>query len=50
MFFEGGQEAKSYNPGERYYILRPEVVEAYFYLWRCVLWFVCLLCLVVSCC
>lgn len=34
MFFENGQEAKSYNPGERYYILRPEVVEAYFYLWR----------------
>eukprot|EP00047_Mylnosiga_fluctuans_P015996 m.50904 g.50904 ORF g.50904 m.50904 type:complete len:646 (-) comp6263_c0_seq4:81-2018(-) len=34
MYFEGGQEARSDNPGERYYILRPEVVESYFYLWR----------------
>ena len=27
-------QARSHNPSERYYILRPEVVEAYFYLWR----------------
>lgn len=27
-------EAQAIKPNERYYILRPEVVEAYFYLWR----------------
>ena len=27
-------EAQAIRPNERYYILRPEVVEAYFYLWR----------------
>jgi mannosyl-oligosaccharide alpha-1,2-mannosidase len=29
--FENGAEV---NPVDRYYILRPEVVESYFYLWR----------------
>merc|ERR1712216_784996 len=34
MFFSGNQEASSSNGGDRYYILRPEVVESYFVLWR----------------
>lgn len=27
-------EAKAYRSQDKYYILRPEVVESYFYLWR----------------
>jgi len=34
MYFSGSQEATCNRAGERYYILRPETVEAYFYLWR----------------
>eukprot|EP00053_Salpingoeca_punica_P016656 m.158248 g.158248 ORF g.158248 m.158248 type:complete len:494 (+) comp17014_c0_seq1:645-2126(+) len=34
MQFDGGNEATSNNGGDRYYILRPEVVESYFVLWR----------------
>lgn len=32
--FNPGNEAKATSDNEKYYILRPEVVEAYFYLWR----------------
>lgn len=32
--FEGPHEAKGLRSNERYYILRPEVVEAYFVMWR----------------
>ncbi|OWF42049.1 mannosyl-oligosaccharide 1,2-alpha-mannosidase IA-like [Mizuhopecten yessoensis] len=32
--FDGNTEAKSIRQNEKYYILRPEVIEAYFYLWR----------------
>lgn len=32
--FQGGKEAIALNYNERYYILRPETVESYFYLWR----------------
>lgn len=32
--FEGPHEAVAIRGGERYYILRPEVVEGYFYMWR----------------
>jgi mannosyl-oligosaccharide alpha-1,2-mannosidase len=32
--FNSGNEAKANDNNEKYYILRPEVVEAYFYLWR----------------
>lgn len=32
--FEGQTEAKAMRQNEKYYILRPEVVETYFYLWR----------------
>ena len=32
--FEGPHEAKSIRGNERYYILRPEVVETYFVMWR----------------
>ena len=32
--FEGPHEAIGLRSGERYYILRPEVIEAYFYMWR----------------
>lgn len=28
------QEAMSIKPNEKYYILRPETIEAYFYMWR----------------
>eukprot|EP00730_Choanoeca_flexa_P015678 TRINITY_DN7251_c0_g1_i2.p1 TRINITY_DN7251_c0_g1~~TRINITY_DN7251_c0_g1_i2.p1 ORF type:complete len:674 (+),score=200.32 TRINITY_DN7251_c0_g1_i2:273-2294(+) len=34
MLFGGGNDAWNSNPRERYYILRPETVEAYFYMWR----------------
>ena len=34
MHFNTRDELSSPNPGSRYYILRPEVVESYFYLWR----------------
>ncbi|NXQ24773.1 MA1C1 mannosidase, partial [Alaudala cheleensis] len=32
--FDAGSEAMATRLGERYYILRPEVVESYMYLWR----------------
>lgn len=32
--FEGPHEAIGLRSNERYYILRPEVIEAYFYMWR----------------
>jgi len=32
--FEGPHEAVGLRTNERYYILRPEVIEAYFYMWR----------------
>jgi len=32
--FDGMTEAKAVRQGEKYYILRPEVIETYFYLWR----------------
>ena len=32
--FEGPHEAVGLRGNERYYILRPEVIEAYFYMWR----------------
>ncbi|XP_078472323.1 mannosyl-oligosaccharide 1,2-alpha-mannosidase IA-like [Lampetra planeri] len=32
--FEGGADAVATRQSEKYYILRPEVVETYFYLWR----------------
>jgi mannosyl-oligosaccharide alpha-1,2-mannosidase len=32
--FYGNNEAIGANKNENYYILRPEVVEAYFYMWR----------------
>lgn len=32
--FEGPHEAVALRGGERYYILRPEVIEGYFYMWR----------------
>ena len=34
MLFDGRNEAWNSNARERYYILRPETVEAYFYMWR----------------
>lgn len=34
MMFSGSTEATSSRSKERYYILRPETVEAYFYMWR----------------
>ena len=30
----GGNEATALRPNEKYYILRPEVVETYFVMWR----------------
>jgi mannosyl-oligosaccharide alpha-1,2-mannosidase len=33
-FYLEGAEAVARNQNEKYYILRPEVVESYFYLWR----------------
>jgi len=32
--FATGNEAIAKSDGEKYYLLRPEVVEAFFYLWR----------------
>jgi len=32
--FDGTTEAKAVRQGEKYYILRPEVIETYFYMWR----------------
>lgn len=32
--FNIGREAISVKRNEKYYILRPEVIEAYFYMWR----------------
>ena len=32
--FEGPHEAKALRQNEKYYILRPEVVETYFVMWR----------------
>ncbi|XP_078619706.1 mannosyl-oligosaccharide 1,2-alpha-mannosidase IA-like isoform X1 [Branchiostoma floridae x Branchiostoma japonicum] len=32
--FEGNVEAMSIRQNEKYYILRPEVIESYFYMWR----------------
>ncbi|GAB1605905.1 mannosyl-oligosaccharide 1,2-alpha-mannosidase IA-like [Argonauta hians] len=32
--FEGHTEAKAMRQNEKYYILRPEVLETYFYMWR----------------
>ncbi|XP_078339202.1 mannosyl-oligosaccharide 1,2-alpha-mannosidase IA-like [Crassostrea virginica] len=32
--FDGNTEAKSIRQNEKYYILRPEVVETHFYMWR----------------
>eukprot|EP00039_Didymoeca_costata_P019723 m.338677 g.338677 ORF g.338677 m.338677 type:complete len:734 (-) comp18502_c0_seq1:111-2312(-) len=34
MYFSGAEEATCARVNERYYILRPEVIEAYFYSWR----------------
>ncbi|CAB3987592.1 Mannosyl-oligosaccharide 1,2-alpha-mannosidase IB [Paramuricea clavata] len=34
FFFQGPHEAKGIRSSERYYILRPEVVESYFVMWR----------------
>lgn len=32
--FDGGVEAIATRQNEKYYILRPEVVETYMYMWR----------------
>jgi len=32
--FTNDVEAKAINDRDKYYILRPEVIETYFYLWR----------------
>jgi len=32
--FTEGVEAKAIKTGDKYYILRPETIESYFYLWR----------------
>ena len=32
--FDRNNEAKAVRHNEKYYILRPEVVETYFYMWR----------------
>jgi len=32
--FDGNNEARSVRQNEKYYILRPETVESYFYMWR----------------
>jgi mannosyl-oligosaccharide alpha-1,2-mannosidase len=34
FYFTEKEEAVALNDGEKYYILRPEVIESYFYLWR----------------
>ena len=32
--FDANNEARAVRQNEKYYILRPEVVETYFYMWR----------------
>ncbi len=32
--FDANTEAKSIRQNEKYYILRPEVIETWFYMWR----------------
>lgn len=32
--FDGGSEATATRLSDRYYILRPEVIESYMYMWR----------------
>ena len=32
--FDGNTEAKAVRQNEKYYILRPEVLETHFYMWR----------------
>ena len=32
--FDAVNEAKAVRQNEKYYILRPEVIETYFYMWR----------------
>lgn len=32
--FERNNEARAVRQNEKYYILRPEVIETYFYMWR----------------
>jgi len=32
--FDSSTEAKAVKQNEKYYILRPEVIETYFYMWR----------------
>lgn len=32
--FDGGEEATATRLSDRYYILRPEVIESYMYMWR----------------
>ena len=32
--FSGGREATAISQRDKYYILRPEVIESYFYMWR----------------
>lgn len=32
--FDGGVEAVAVRQNEKYYILRPEVIETYWYMWR----------------
>lgn len=32
--FDGGAEATATRLSDRYYILRPEVIESYMYMWR----------------
>lgn len=34
FYFDAGGDAKGTNSRQRYYILRPEVIESYFYMWR----------------
>ncbi len=34
MLFDANNEVTTPKAGERYYILRPETFEAYFYMWR----------------
>jgi mannosyl-oligosaccharide alpha-1,2-mannosidase len=34
FLFSSRADAMAYGPSEKYYILRPEILEAYFYMWR----------------
>ena len=34
FFFSSRADAMAYGPSEKYYILRPEIIETYFYMWR----------------